>query len=382
MKKVFFFLVLLSISSYSCSSTKSIATHTAIPTATQIPIPISPALPTKSLVDTRKVVEILPDEYIDQLGDYPFLISPDGRKIALKFPTFDKNELGLLSVDILPLHSDEGKKIVEIQLDRASTYYYMNSWAPDSTGFVGGFFDADKLSGSEFCCGEAVAITNFINGEARTSIYSWDWNSANRILWSNDSSMLSITFFADEYKTLIIDRYGTLIRALEKGENAAFWSRNILYYTIQKEDKVELRSLDFDTQESKLVVNNFGKMYFVGENKKLSQVLLTETISKEDDTYSPINIFYILDLNTNIIQEIITPNVKIAQANSWASSPSQEFIALKVYVDWKEDRLWIFNWKTYEIKDYGQIRDLFGWYKNTNGFLVTSMDNEQKIIKP
>lgn len=382
MKRIVFFLILSSMISSSCNQPIFVATPSTISTTTETPTSIPVMESEISSVAAAKIVEILPEEYVELLGQYPLLISPDGEKVALKFPVFEINEQTWLSVPMISLTSTSKADSLDIQLDRTHTYYYFYSWAPDSTGFVGGFYDADKFSGGDYCCGEAIAITNLIEGEAKTSIYSWKWNYANRILWSDDSSMLSVTFFNDEYNTLIIDRHGKLIRTLNTGEKAAFWSKNILYYTTQSVGKVELRSLDLNTQESRLIIDDFGKFYYVAQNEKLNEILLTEVKSKEGNGYWAKNFFYALDLNTGTIKEIITPNTSMNRINAWRPSPSQDYVALNNTVYQEKDRLWILDWKTYEIKDYGEIEHLFGWYENIDGFLITSLDGKQRIIKP
>jgi len=376
--KRFSLLILLSIALSGCSSPQPFTTPISFPiTATKSFI--TPTTTAISPVDNAEIIEFLPNKYVELLGDYPSLISPNGKEIALELPSLEINEQASTLMPLIPIKNKEFANNLEIQLDRAHTYYYFDSWSPDSTAFVGVFYDADKFSGGDFCCGEAITITNLQEGKAKTSIYSWDWNFATSIRWSNDSSMVSVNFSTDKYPTLVIDRYGKLITTLSTGEKAAFWSRDILYYTIQKEGKVELQSVDFDTHESNLVIDDIGEKHFVAQNEKSNEILLTEVIG---DINSATNIFYILDLDTKTITEITNPNVSTARAWHWASSPSHEFVAISVYAKWEENNLRIFDWKKHEIMDYGRIKHLYGWYENINGFLVTSLDGKQKIIKP
>jgi hypothetical protein len=384
MKQVFIFLILLSAISSSCNTPKFNTTPTDIPTVTTKPTDTFTPTTVTSLVDTAETVKLLPEEYINELGIRFHLISPDGEKIALKFPVQEQeiNEQALTFVPVMSITNKELVNNYEIQLDRTHTYYYFDTWSPDSTAFVGSFFNADKLSGSELCCGEGIAITNIIDRKAQTSIYSWDWNYANRILWSNDSSMLSVTFFPDEYTTLIIDRYGELMKTLSAGEKAAFWSKNILYYTTKNGNQTELRALDFDTQETISILDDFRNIYYIAQNEKLGEVLLAETINQENNIYSATKNFYILDINSKTIKQIDTPSPNIIWAYPSTSSLSQEYVALSVSSTWEESYLWLFDWKTYGFKEYGRIKDLFGWYENIDGFLITSLDGKQRIIKP
>jgi hypothetical protein len=372
-KYILLFLILSSILVFSCSNSESAPIVTASLEAIQVPVAI--ITPTAlSRVEQSETVEILPKEHIDQLGLYPFLISPDGKKIALDIPFFHINEQASLLIHLYPLISNESVNIIEVQLDRASTYYYVDSWSPDSTAFAGGFYDASLYSGGEWCCGEGIAITDVTNGKAQTSIYSWNWNYANRISWSDDSSMLSIDFYTDKYDTVIVDRQGALVKTLNKGEKTAFWLGNILYFTAKKDDKIELRSWDFDTQESNLISDDFGYKSFIAKHKETNEVLL------KDDHANPK--FYILDLNKKSSSKIASPNPEITWAYPTMSSPSEEYVALRVTMEWEENSLWIYDWTMHEFEEYGRINDLFGWYENIDGFLVTSLEGNQKIIRP
>jgi hypothetical protein len=370
MKQFSLFFFLLCIFFASCRNLETISASTEVPTD----IPIK-----SNLMDSAKEMQVIPQEYVQKIGEYPKLISPDGEKIALKFPVMDVNEQSSFVLPVLSTNEKGAVDNIKIQLDRVSTLYSFDSWSPDSTAFAGIYYDAKKFNGAETCCGEAIAITNIDNGMAQTFIYSWGWNGAAFVSWSGNSSKLSVTF-PIEHNTLIIDRYGNLLRTLYTGERAFFWAGNLLYYTARKGDQIELHTLDLDTQKSNLIFANLGGLYYIAHNEKLSEILLTvvERISKQSGTFSTVNRFYILDINNQSIEKIETSNSKEMSVYPWASSPSQDYVAMKG----DDGSLWIFDWPTHKFKDYGQIKELFGWYAKIDGFLVSSLDGKQKIIVP
>jgi hypothetical protein len=354
---------------YGCSNLESTRTATVIKATTSAPI--------LSLVDTAETVQILPQEYVNELGKYPKLISPNGEKIAIKFPIMEVNKQTFLVFPIISINAKNAATNNKIQLDRTSTLYSFDSWSPDNTAFAGIFYDVKKFNGAETCCGEAIAVTNIVDEKAQTFIYSWNWNEASIISWSNDSSKIGITF-PFEHNAMIIDRYGNLIKTLNSGEKIFFWSENLLYFTAKKGGKVELHTLDWNTQKSDLVLDDLNNLYYVAHNDELGQILLTERIRKQNDTLSIMNNFYVLDTSSRAIEKIATPNSKETSVFPWVSSLSQDYVALKG----EDNSLWIFDWSIHKLKDYGQIKDLFGWFENANGFLITSLNGEQKIIKP
>jgi hypothetical protein len=373
MKKYLPFLLSLCILVSGCSNSKAIPT--AIAASTEIPV-THPASST-NLVESAKETQIIPQEYLSELGKYPNLISLGGKKIALKFPVMEVNKRSSFVLPVLSTNEKMAVNNLEIQLDRAATLYYFDSWSPDSTAFAGIYYDAKKFNGAETCCGEAIAITSIDSGKAQTFTYSWGWNEAAIVSWSTDGSKVSVTFVL-EHNTLIIDRHGNLLQTLNAGEKAFFWYGDLLYYTVRKEDKEELHAINLNTQESQLLLSDLGNLYYVAHNKDSSEIFLTERVRKQSNTDLPISKFYIFNIEGKSIENIETPNRKEVLVFPWASSPMQDYVAMVGY----DGSLWILNWSTHKLKEYGQIKNLLGWYTNIGGFLVTTLDGKQKIIIP
>lgn len=368
MKRLITLSILVLIYSSSCISVPVIITQTAIPTKKTIPSHTS--TPTRFLVDSAEVVELLPQEYVDELYIRSNLIAPDGEKISLKFPREIINEEPLTQIQ---LFSTENKKIMndfEIILDRAPTFYYFDSWSPDSMSFVGGYYNIDRYSGSELCCGEAIAITNLSKNMPQTFLYSWEWIEGTHINWSSDSSKLSLSF-PHQNKILIVDSFGNLLETINQKGNVVFWSKNNLYFTSTSDGKTKLQELNLDTRKTDILLEISGYIYYIAHNEKLGQIILSKT------TYGKgFNEIIILDIETKTIKNVTFQNIDFSSINKKAFN--QEYIALH----YENGDLWVFFWDTQETKYYGQVKYLFDWYEKINGFLIVSLDNQQKVIRP
>jgi hypothetical protein len=365
MKNIFLFLILSSLFSSSCSNLDL----TAIPT----PIPSS--------VDTGNSVQIIPQVYyMEEIGLHPELLSPSGEEIIVDNNLVNGMPYKAQNFFTLSVTKIDGKtqaRNVKIQLDIPSTIYSVKAWAPDEKAFAAIFYDKEYFNGSETCCGEAIAITNLSGEDAKTFTYHWRWNHTSQLMWSEDSSKLSVDFSGD-YTPLVFNKNGELIKTLPQNSSPLFWSKDILYFVEKQVEDVQLHAYDFNSQESNLIMNNIMGYRYISYNNQKNQILLTKYIPAQSDTYEQINKFYIIDLKQKSVEEVILPEAKEVWSVRWVASPNQDFVALKGM----DKNLWIFNWNTYMFQNYGQIKDLFGWYKNTNGFLVTSVNGEQKILEP
>jgi hypothetical protein len=333
-----------------------------------------------SKVDSAETVDILPLEYIEKLATFPYLIAPDGQKFLIDTQAFDSIEQPPSLVSIFSINTKEITTF-EIPRDRTSTIYYPNSWAPDSTAFAGVFFDSTKWNGADWCCGAGVAITDISSGKVETSIYSWDWNHGTKALWSDDSSMLCIPFLTGMYSALVLSRDGELLKTLEEGQYPQFWLGTKLYFTTRQDNRIELRNWDPETEKSNLIVDDLDGKYFVAKNAGLNQTLWAMSVGNNEGQQNS-TAFYVLDLNLKTFRQVVAANPEINKAYSGVSSPSQEYVAFEISKESQENSLWVFDWKSHELNNYGQISDLLGWYENMDGFLVTSIEGEQKIVKP
>ena len=286
-------------------------------------------------------------------------------------------EQDVFTLQILNTRNDTQVENIEIQLDIPFTFYYVTDWAPDEKSFAAIFYDHNYFNGSETCCGEAIAITSLDGEKAETHIYHWGWNHSSQLTWSEDSSMLSVSFSGD-HTPLIFTKSGELIETFPQTTNPLFWSGNDLYITEHKGEKLQLRLYDFDSQRSNLIFDDVKGTRYVSYNSIRNQILLTEYTPTQGSRFTKPNRFHIIDMNTVTTREISLPQSNEMLSYHWSTSPSQDFVAFQGI----GGSLWMFNWNTYSFEYYGQIKDLFGWYENTDGFLVTSLDGQQKIIKP
>ena len=333
--------------------------------------------PTLTLVDNAELVQIIPQAYMEHVSRNPALISSSGEKIIIDnnpiMGMYYKEEK-LFSLNLV---QKEQVSNLEIQLDTPSTFYSVSAWAPDERAFAAIFIKRESFNGSDNCCGEAIAITDLNDGNSKTFTYHWGWNHTTRLLWSEDSSKVIADFLGD-HTPLVFNRNSELIKAFPQDSSPLFWSKDILYLAEKKDEVVQLYSYDFNSQESNLIMDDIIGYSYISHNHQKNQILMTKYESAQIDTYEQINKFYIVDINQKSVEEALLPEAREVWSFHWAISPNQDFVALKG----RDNSMWIFNWTTYTFKYYGQIEDLFGWFKNTNGFLVTSLNSEQKIVKP
>lgn len=375
MKQKLLILILISILSFGCSNLRSIRTSST--DLTTIP---STSTPTLSLVDAAKSVQLFPQTYIEDITSYPKWISPSGEKIIIDNDLVNGmhyREKDLFTVSILETGTKPQLNDVEVQLDIPSTIYFIQSWATDEKAFAAIYYDVKYFNGSETCCGEAIAITNLNDENATTFTYHWGWNHTSQLIWSEDSSKVSVDFLGD-HTPLVFNRNGELIKTFPQSSSPLFWSKDILYLIEKKDEVIQLNTYDFNSQESNLIMDDIIGYRYISHNRQKNQILVTKYVSAQIDTYEQINKFYVVDINQKSVEEVFLPETREVWSFHSAVSPKQDFVALKG----KDKSMWIFNWNTYTFKYYGQIEDLFGWYKNTDGFLVTSLNNEQKIVKP
>ena len=360
----------------ACSSLQPIPTFT--PTIVSLPTsvhtPTIPPVPTISTVDAATSVQFFPQVYTEDIISHS-LISPSGEKIILDHSYVNGmpyKEKSSFTLPIFGTGNDPQVRNVEIQLDIPSTFYYVKAWAPDEKAFAAIFYDYKYFNGSETCCGEAIAITNLEGEKAETYTYHWGWNHSSQLTWSEDSSMLSVNFSGD-YTPLIFNKSGELVKTFPQTTTPLFWSKNNLYFTEKKDDKIQLRWYDFDTQTSNLIADDVKGATYVSHNNMQGQILFTEYTPTGG--FSAENKFYVTTFSSGFSKGLLPINLLTYR---WTTSPTQDFVAFQG----RDGSLWILTWGTWKFQYYGQIKNLFGWYKNTDGFLVTSLDGKQKIIKP
>lgn len=374
MKRLLIFILVLIFSS-GCGNLSSATTPSVAPTTFA-----STSTTTLSLVDAAKPVQIIPQTYIEDISLQPELISPSGKEIIVDNNLVNGMPYKAQNIFTLPITTIDGEiqaRNVKIQLDIPSTIYFVKAWAPDEKAFAAIFYDKEYFNGSETCCGEAIAITDLNDGNAKTFTYHWGWNHTSQLMWSEDSSKLSVDFSGD-YTPLVFDKNGELIKTFPQNSSLLFWSENRLFYTEKKNGNVRLFEYNFGSQESNLILDNVTGSKHVSHNNESSQILLTEYVTGHGDKYSKINEFYVIDTNAKSAEKISLPKSTEILSYRWATSVSQDFVALKGM----DNSLWIFNWNNHTFNYYGRIKDLLGWFKNTDGFLIYSLDGKQKIIKP
>lgn len=343
-------------------------------TSTRTPI-IFPT-PTVNAVDAAKPVQFFPQGYPEDIISRS-LISPSGERIILDTNYNNGMPYKTQTSFTLPIFStgsDPQMRNVEIHLDIPSTFYFVTDWAPNEKAFAATFYDYKYFNGSETCCGEAIAITNLEGERAETYTYHWGWNHSSKLAWSEDSSMLSVSFSGD-HTPLIFNKSGELVKTFPQTTAPLFWLKNRLYFTEKKDDKTELRWYDFDTQTSNLIADDVKGTTYVSHSNVEGQILFTEYIPTEGDGFSMENKFYVTTFMSGASKGPLPINLL---SYRWTTSPAQDFVAFQG----TDGSLWILTWSTWKLQYYGQIKDLLGWYKNTDGFLVTSLDGQQKIIKP
>lgn len=377
MKRPLLFLVLLSIFSSSCSNLEIIETPSVVPTIekTSTATSLTSTATPSNLVDIAETIQILPQEYIENNRVFPSFVSPDGKYIIVGFSNFgyDK-ESSSAHPTITIMHKSQ---LIEsqFQVNTSPFFYRFLSWSPNSSAFAGVIADVEVSAGSDACCGKEIVIIKVVNGDIKTSVYRWEWFDSPNISWSPDGEKMAIGF-PRENKVHIVDRDGNLLQSFNTEKLVLFWANDLLFFVDKGFNPKGLYAFDLSTQVFDSIIDDLNNKSYLLHNNMFNQVFLTEPDARFPSVTS--RKYYILDVETKVIKEIKAPDSKDLELTNWVSSPAKDFVALK----YKENSLWIFNWHTYEFKYYGQIKDLFGWYKNNDGFLVTTLDGEQKIIKP
>jgi len=382
MKRIIPILILFSILFSACGSSQ-VVPSTIKPSSTNTSVPtLSEPTPTLTLVDSAENWETIKPLETDLPNDVTIYngrtigqwydgrtISPDGQWIVTNYDSIPPTN----SNKIISISNPE--KAIDFTYSIPSPTpqaYTFDSWSPDSTGFVGIYY-GPTTSGLDYCCGQAIEISNFSNGKSQSYIYTWGWYEKPDIYWSWDSSKIGLAFRDKGF--WILDRQANLIKRIPLNDiSSLIWSKNSIYattytQTAQHHYKYILYKVNFDNNSAEQLYGFDGNVDLIGYDENLDQLLILITVSY------PLKKLLLFDLIKN---ETVKEIDLLSEIYNLITSSSLQHIAISTM----DGSLWIFDFTKQSLKYYGKIANLLGWFSNINGFLVTTKNGDFKIIKP
>ncbi len=259
-------------------------------------------------------------------------------------------------------------------------------WSPDSTILVSqtqvGIYMFDNI------------ILYNLEDPERVETYMFDPPGTGflRSIWAPDSSKLAIF---DGFKIYYLDRKANLLQTVDFIDEGllpgTFWPEQGLMLHEKYDYKVDetyeevrryhdvLSPSDYDL----LLAQNKFSFTILSTNESDDQLLLIAY--RQENGIVKERYLWVFDIETREIQyEIDFPYSFRDSSNSIQKS----WVAIAV-VNINDEPppyyLYIFDWETKSLVDYGPIQTLIGWRENVDGFLVVrTLDNggEIEVIRP
>jgi hypothetical protein len=333
----------------------------------------TPSTATESIGRTTPV----PADWLNLLGlarvyELDQVLSPDGRWL----------------VDIISYEEIRGIRVVSVS-DTAPTldsrpdatlgrYLSLPSWAPDSSAVV--VYGADQVAAG--CPFERVIIcsldvdTNALNYMVFEPYYPPRDLRCVHTAWSPDSSRLAVTF--DQREIIVLDKQAQVLQRITpelNGTSSLFgflWTEFGLFYRVfdnadPAEPRYELRVVAPEYPEQhRTLLSRQTRLTIVGSDPCAPRLLVRE----QETGYPPAETFKLLIVNveTGETEQTITVQGRYCDSDDSAQLP---FTALQIAeVGEHCGNLWLFDWETGELVNYGEIVALIGWRSDMQGFMV------------
>jgi hypothetical protein len=263
-------------------------------------------------------------------------------------------------------------------LDDVGEYPYIVSWSQDNTTIL--------VSGSEVrgrCIEDRIGILKVVDANKSPAVFILPNNDEGCLeaTWSPDSSNVAI--YRGGNRIYILDTTGRLVREIEfndYGPVGAFWVTKGLIVDVNttgmlNEIRMYPNPLDAKNYEVLLRDSEYGSI--VGINSESGDVLLFNrdgNLRTLDSVTQEITVVAQLKGSVYYLSKESIPSRWIGFI---VSPPSSSKI--------KDHHLYIFDWETNQVKDYGKAVFLFGWSSDMNGFIVAKDDPkgyQVDIVKP
>lgn len=343
---------------------------------------------TNSVSDTLKTIL----QYVNQ---YPMLnnlrasFSPDGRWFLKNISTgnqysrFEGFSLVNPEVGFRGLPDEKESGYLSLRTSQA--------WAPDGSAFLA--FGADE--GRAGCPFNRIVIYHLSEEDRDSRNFTFEPEPGGTCLdavWSPDSQSVAVIIQEDPNIIYIIDKQGKLQRKVElywdNGEPRSLllnsWLDSGLVVKAIYENEQnnlpsrELRLIDVSDNLNSPSIIFEGSGVYAGAETKGARILVAEI-----SDHTPTNL-HIYNLETHEIEkELSMP----WSGTGWlqGSSPYIAFQARSSDESQKKE-LWLFDWQTSELRNYGTLIDLITWLPQNNGFLILQGDEASgyyfEIVQP
>jgi hypothetical protein len=354
-----------------------------------------------------------PDEWLEiadsmdlPIQDFNNALSPNGKWMV--DTSWDNAIDGALMNDvyIIPLSNPNTK--IEVQNDDFyGNYLFPNGWSPDSSAIA--VLGADK--GSASCPFTRVIIYKIDpNLDAMTQYvfepYKKDDDPPGCMVtsWSPDGSMLAVTFGGTEI--FILDQQANVIQTITLDipypsfVSQLSWisSDDLIFIDVlrDKDDsrntqyEIQMVSLDEPTQEH-ILYRSPTILGIVDSTVNPSRLIISDNRHYPERKFT----WFVINTETKKVEQ----TWEMCNLHGVVSEGLQkDYIALyrkpiepgneEICEDDDETFLWIYDWETGELLNYGKIDRLFGWNTKYGGFIVSEdvdADADERtvvIVKP
>ncbi len=351
-------------------------TATPLPAIKYLPSPEPPAR-----------VDINPEPWLhsikaSDLGSLSVLLSPNDEWVISHYYLETKTAQTL---DVIS--TSDPKKVLGIPLEKNLGLVRLtvpngivddleiSSWSPDSTAFAA----TGSNGGYPKSCNFVAIIALDSNGSFRQSTYDWQQDTnCPGITWSPDGSEIALKL---DDSLRIINRDGQLIHQMDWMVNKGdlVWTQTGIFVfsanTLAREDPATQLYLIDPTTMTKRLIYSYDQ-YSDSSPTIVGWAMDSHFMLFYDRTHAKLFLF---DSQSHQITQRL-PLANLGAASHQYPSPYAGLVITNTADD--STHLVVFDWSSQTLRDYGQVRQLIGWYPPLNGFLVVMPDNQYVVLIP
>ncbi len=324
------------------------------------------ASPTWTIFVLPPNITPIPEEYWSSLENF----SPDGIwKVSLDYPF----AVSVTSLQTKKILQDLAPQTIPFTPGIIPRSYYLESWFPDSTGFI--VYDVD--SGYEKSAYDRLIIYQIETSQNKLQRYIFEpleeRNTAisGSVSYSPDSSLFAVIVNSQEI--FILNRKAEVIQKFKpKLNNNSIitnidWTKYGLLYEVrrtQSNDKVfqesELRIINIDEQnQSDDLLLSISGFDIVSVDPYSTRLVIYTSTKRE---------IIIFNFQTLQFEEVLCKNIEYGYCKV-VNTNNQRIFAIRNGKD--GDNLYIFDWETRQLinKKY-HIEEIIDWREDKQSFIV------------